>query len=59
MASTLIRLGLVDEYRPVIHPVVLGRGWPFFPELDHPIDLRLVEFRRFGSGAVYFRYQAR
>lgn len=57
LASTLIRLGLVDEYRPVVHPVVLGGGTPFFPALDDRISLRLVETRTFGSGFVYLRYQ--
>jgi dihydrofolate reductase len=57
LASALIRLGLIDEYRPVVHPVVLGAGTPFFPPLVEPIDLRLVETRTFVSGAVYLRYQ--
>jgi dihydrofolate reductase len=57
LASTLIRLGLIDEYRPVVHPVLLGGGTPFFPALDNAISLRLVETRRFGSGVVYLRYQ--
>ncbi len=55
LASTFIRLGLVDEYRLLVHPVVVGRGTPFFPALDHPISLRLVETRKFGSGVVYLR----
>ncbi len=57
LASTFMRLGLIDEYRPVVHPVVLGGGTPFFPALDNPISLRLVETRTFGSGVVYLRYQ--
>ena len=57
LASTFMRLGLIDEYRPVIHPYVLGAGTPFFPALDNAISLRLVETRTFGSGVVYLRYQ--
>jgi dihydrofolate reductase len=57
LASTFMRLDLIDEYRPVIHPFVLGRGTPFFPALDNAISLRLVETRTFGSGVVYLRYQ--
>ncbi len=56
IAATFMRLGLIDEYRPVIHPVVLGSGTPFFPALDEKVDLRLVETRTFGSGVVYLRY---
>ena len=37
--------------------VSMGSGTPFFPALDDPIKLRLVETRTFGSGVVYLRYQ--
>ena len=57
IASTLIKLGLVDEYRLYVNPIVLGSGTPFFPPLDHKINLRLVETRTFRSGVVYLRYQ--
>jgi dihydrofolate reductase len=58
LASTLIERGLVDEFRLVVHPVVLGGGTPFFPPLERRLALRLVESRRFGSGVVYLRYAA-
>ena len=57
LASAMIGLGLVDEFRPIVQPVVLGGGTPFFPPLDSPINLRLLETRKFGSGVVYLRYQ--
>ena len=57
LASTLIRLGLVDEYRLFVSPVVLGGGRPFFPALTDRINLELVETRTFGSRVVYVRYQ--
>jgi dihydrofolate reductase len=57
IAATFMRLGLIDEYRPFVHPVVLGSGTPFFPTLDRPANLRLAETRTFGSGVVYLRYQ--
>lgn len=57
LASTFMQLGLIDEYRLVVHPVVLGSGTPFFPALDSPIKLRLVETHTFKSGVVYLRYQ--
>jgi dihydrofolate reductase len=59
LASTLIKLGLVDEYRLFINPVVVGGGTPFFPRLDERIDLELVETRTFGSRVVYVRYARR
>ena len=58
LAAEFIKRGLVDEYRLVIHPVILGAGTPFFPRLDRPIGLRLIETRVFGSGVVYQGYAA-
>jgi dihydrofolate reductase len=56
LASALIERGLVDEFRLVVHPVVLGGGTPFFPPLERRLALRLVESRRFSSGVAYLRY---
>jgi dihydrofolate reductase len=50
LAGQFVRRGLVDEYRLVVHPVVLGSGTPFWPELDGPLRVRLVETRIFTSG---------
>jgi dihydrofolate reductase len=57
LASTLIEAGLVDEYRMFVSPVVLGAGTPFFPPLDEPIGLELVETRRFGDRVIYLRFE--
>jgi dihydrofolate reductase len=57
LASTLTRLGLVDEFRLFVSPVVLGGGTPYFPDLDERIDLELVQTRTFGSRVVYLRYR--
>lgn len=57
IAATLVRRGLIDEYRPFVHPVVLGSGTPMIPKLDQPLKLQLVETRRFGTGVVYVRYK--
>jgi len=56
LASALIKLGLVDEYRLFVSPVVLGGGTPYFPALEQRIDLELVETRTFGPRVVYLRY---
>ena len=58
LAAEFIKRGLVDEYRLVVHPVVLGAGTPYFPPLDRPIGLKLIETHVFGSGAVYQGYAA-
>ena len=56
LAAEFIRRGLVDEYGLVVHPVILGGGTPFFPELATPVRLRLIETRQFESGVTYLGY---
>ena len=56
LAAQFIQRGLVDEYRVVVHPVILGAGLPFFPGLERPVGLRLTETRRFASGATCQSY---
>ncbi len=50
--QSLVKHGLVDEYRLIIHPVVLGSGLRLFPERAQPMNLRLVSSTRFDKGAV-------
>jgi len=57
LASAFMKLGLIDEYQLFVNPVVLGGGTPFFPAIDKPINLQLIETRTFSSGVVYLRYQ--
>lgn len=57
LAGTLTRLGLIDEYRLFVGPVVIGGGTPYFPALDERINLELIETRTFGSRVVYLRYR--
>jgi dihydrofolate reductase len=57
LASTFIKLGLVDEYRLFVSPVVLGGGTLFFPPLEERVELELVETRTFASRVVYLRYR--
>lgn len=57
LVETFRRLDLVDEYRVYVHPVLVGRGRPFFREADGRQGLRLVETRTFGNGVVLLRYE--
>lgn len=59
LAADLIRAGLVDEFQLFVSPVVLGAGTPFFPPLEEPIDLELIETRDFGSRIAYLRCRRR
>jgi dihydrofolate reductase len=58
LAASFMKLDLIDEYQPVVHPVVAGGGTPFFQPLDARMELKLEETRTLGSGAVYLRYSA-
>ena len=56
--SQLIELGLIDEFRFVIGPMVAGEGRRLFDGVRLPemLQLKLVESKIFGSGAVALRY---
>lgn len=57
LAGELMRLGLIDEYRLFIAPVLLGGGTPYFPALERARELELLELRTFSGGQViYARY---
>ena len=54
LAQSLTDLGLIDEYRLYLHPVVLGRGKPFFAGPRPP--LRLVASDRIGGEVIRLTY---
>lgn len=56
LAGSLMRLGLVDEYRLFVVPTILGGGKPLFPPLERRIDVRLTRSRTFDSGVQYLHY---
>ena len=53
----LAELGLIDEYEFVVHPRLAGHGPTLLAGLSKHIDLKLVSWREFGSGAVAMRYR--
>ncbi len=53
----LARLGLVDEFQLVVHPVILGGGLPLFKNIRDRIDLKLLKTKTLSSGAVVFYYE--
>jgi dihydrofolate reductase len=59
LTAEAIQLGLVDEFRLFVSPVVLGGGTPYFPPLDQRLNLELIDTRRFSSGVIYLRYAVR
>jgi len=56
LARACMKLGLIDEWRLFVSPVLLGGGTPYFPPSENKIDLELIETRTFGSRGVYLRY---
>lgn len=53
LASTLIQLNLIDEFRIMINPVVLGRGRPLFTGIQNRSQLTLIKTRPFASGNIF------
>jgi dihydrofolate reductase len=57
LAAEAAALGLIDEYRVVVYPVLVGGGIPYFPQRERRVDLELVETRTFNAKVVYLRYR--
>jgi dihydrofolate reductase len=53
-AQAMSKQGLIDEYRLVVHPAVLGKGMPLFVE---PLKLKLVNSSLLKSGVIVLHYQ--
>ncbi len=54
LAQSLTELGLIDEYRIYLHPVVLGHGKPYFAGPRPP--LRLLTHERIGEDVIKLTY---
>jgi len=57
LAVTLIQHGLIDEYRIMVNPVVLGNGKHLFKGINHKLNLKLLKTKTFRSGNVLLYYQ--
>ncbi|MEJ7729617.1 MAG: dihydrofolate reductase family protein [Polyangiaceae bacterium] len=57
LATALERLGLIDEYHLVVHPVLAGHGPRLFQGLQHPRHLDLLSTTRLKSGIVAMHYR--
>lgn len=57
LTQSLMRLGLIDEYRINLNPIILGRGIPMFADLEADINLKLTEAKTFSNGVIGLRYQ--
>ena len=58
IVSALANLGLVDEYRILVNPVLIGKGVSMFSGLERRQDLKLMRTLQLGSGVAILTYQA-
>jgi len=59
VSGECLRLGLADEVRYSIMPILIGEGISFFERLDKDVALHLVEAKAYKSGMVALRYEVR
>jgi dihydrofolate reductase len=57
VSAECLRLGLADEIRYSILPILIGEGIPFFDKLDKDVPLHLAEVKAYRSGMVELRYE--
>ncbi|UIX33178.1 dihydrofolate reductase family protein [Streptomyces sp. GQFP] len=57
LAAEASAAGLIDEYRTMVYPVLIGGGIPYFPRNERRVDLELVETRTYNSKVVYLRHR--
>ena len=59
VSASCLRLGLADEVRYSILPIVIGDGLSFFQGLNRDVALHLLEAKTYKSGTVALRYEVR
>ncbi len=59
LAAEAASADLINEYRLMVYPVLVGGGIPFFARDERHVDLELVETRTYSSKVVYLRYRVK
>lgn len=57
LASSLLQMGLVDEYRVILAPVLIRSGTPLFEGIKQPMTLKLEKTKLLRSGVILLYYQ--
>ncbi|VVB85998.1 Uncharacterised protein [uncultured archaeon] len=57
LSVSLIQQGLIDEFRIIVNPVVLGKGNTLFGGIAHKLNLELIRTKNFSSGNVLLYYR--
>lgn len=59
LCITLLQMGLLDEMRIMINPVVIGKGTPLFNGIKEKLNLKLIKTRNFENGNILLNYSTR
>ncbi len=57
IVQAMANLNLIDEYRLMINPIILGQGKPMFKDMKDIVNLKLISTRTFKNGNVLLCYQ--
>lgn len=57
IVQAMTNLDLIDEYRLLVNPVILGNGKPLFKDINNKLNLKLIKTRTFRNGNVLLCYQ--
>ncbi len=57
IVQEMTSLGLIDEYRLLINPIILGKGKPLFANIKDVLKLKLLKTRNFKNGNVLLCYE--
>ena len=57
LVQSLMKANLIDEYRFLVHPVIIGRGKPFFKNRMHTKGLELVKTTALALGVISLSYE--
>lgn len=57
--AQLAEYNLIDEYKILIDPLVIGKGTPLFNDIKEQVDLELISGRTFKSGSVLLKYRSK
>ena len=57
LAVSFIQQGLIDEFRIMVNPIVLGKGKTLFDGIKESLNLKLIQTRTFRSGNVLLYYE--
>jgi dihydrofolate reductase len=57
LTTTFLNLGLIDEYRLAVHPVILGKGKPLFQNIEDRHQLTLIDTKSYKSGVTLMTYK--